>query len=283
MIRFNYLLILIVILIYIPNDLFSTEQIGDVLIVDNDTVSINSTPLEEYFRQKGERKIGDIYMGDQLECTALYRGYIATWEIRDDSLFLICIEINGCDDFPEIIDLLSEFGSKSIFAYWASGLIIKPVGELLSYSRVPYNGVVYEGEVDYRFQKGIISKKERKTYLIKEEGLVFPGEDFLRDTLREIIIKSIPDSEIKKFKKRNYTEITIRFNANRQLSGIDYSWNNDKRTYMDESILKHAKKALANFPALMDVNIEDIIYPVFYLKFDGHCIKKPDDKKYGCK
>ena len=104
--------------VLLSNSLFATVQRADTLIVNGDTLRMRrSFPLEQYFEQKGERTIGGVQL--QGTSSALRRGYIATWKLENDSLFLIHINI-GADNSVNIKD---EFGSDRVFAEWVNGNI----------------------------------------------------------------------------------------------------------------------------------------------------------------
>jgi len=147
-------------------NLLATAQIGDILVVNEDTVWIHSNPLECYFATKGDniRTIGGLELGKYkdengneyfVSCSALWRGYIATWKLENDSLFLIGAN-TGCagKDFRgEDIDISLEFGSNKVFAWWFTGTICRPDGELIWYFHGGYESI-YEREIHYVFVQG---------------------------------------------------------------------------------------------------------------------------------
>ena len=77
---------------FIVGQLFGTAQLTDIFIYNQDTLFVYTNPLEEYFNKKGERKIGKLEL--DYSCTALWRGYVATWKLERDSLFLVKIQTN---------------------------------------------------------------------------------------------------------------------------------------------------------------------------------------------
>lgn len=70
--------------------IFATEQYPDYLIYNGDTLEMYSYPFESY-RKAHPNPIYDTLF--ECRSTALYRGYVAYWEIRRDSLFLIKVEV----------------------------------------------------------------------------------------------------------------------------------------------------------------------------------------------
>ena len=73
---------------------FATEQIPDILIWKNDTISLHSNPLGSYSKLDDLNLFGDKDAGYS---TACWRGYIAEWKIIDNKLYLS--NIYSCDYF----------------------------------------------------------------------------------------------------------------------------------------------------------------------------------------
>lgn len=60
-----------------------TAQISEGLIYEGQQLSMCTNPLGDYFAMGGDRpRFED-------NCTALWRGYVGTWEIVDGRLYLI--------------------------------------------------------------------------------------------------------------------------------------------------------------------------------------------------
>ncbi len=103
----------------------ATGQIPDLLVVGGDTLALFCNPLEGYFDAAHPRPDGMYGLGS----TACYRGYQATFELRQDNLFLTAIRIGERGDsalkyyyqywdmtgdheklYPEIVALEQELG-----------------------------------------------------------------------------------------------------------------------------------------------------------------------------
>ena len=91
--KMKRLLKILITLCLFPLTGFATGQAGDVLIFKGDTLTLFSNPLEQYLDAKSVR----IFNGKKLEwtSTACYRGYRATWEVSNDSLFLTKVQKKG--------------------------------------------------------------------------------------------------------------------------------------------------------------------------------------------
>lgn len=114
-----------------------------------------SNPLEAYLNKTGKRDIPNF---DGCHNTANWRGYIAWWELRKDSLFLLKITNCAYGDQPEeLADLQLLFPDRlterPIFADWLSGDLFNPYGKRLHYEHMGYASI-YEKERVFSFEKG---------------------------------------------------------------------------------------------------------------------------------
>jgi len=136
---------------------FSTAQMADHLIYKGETLPIFTNPLESFFSDKNPRPSNTFHF----LCTACWRGYIATWKIEDNKLYLIKIVEGTCSsDAPEI-DVSKIFKGKKlpVEAYWYSGILRIPRGKMLSYVHMGY-GSVYEKELILTIENGKLVKEE---------------------------------------------------------------------------------------------------------------------------
>jgi hypothetical protein len=259
--------------------LFATAQYGDRLIIEKDTFWINSNPLEGYFDKKGNRTINGEDM--QGSCTALWRGYVATWQIQNDSLFLVRIQTDYCDDNPIDLDVKKEFGANKAFANWVNQTIVQTKGELIQYVHMGYMSI-YEQEIYRKFENGKIKNTKVKKYVEYNDKQILPAERKLSGTIKKLILKEITLNERKQFSEDSNCSINIIFSKNGEIEKIEMSYNKQVQNQMEEIILKKAKIALTNFPKLMKVTHERYYPPTINLFFSGHCLKMPKDRKYGC-
>lgn len=95
-------------------------------------------PLESWFEQHGNRPA--FYVPH----TALWRGYVGTWELDNDHLFLTDLE--GMLENGQVINLQTVFphATGRIPADWYSGTFKLPQGELQNAICIGYSSV-YEG------------------------------------------------------------------------------------------------------------------------------------------
>ena len=124
-----------------------TTQAGDILSYNGEKTTIATEPLKSYLDTRSD--VGFIF-----KSTGLVRGYIGTWEIKNNQLYLI--SLLGFVDNNKKVDLSYLFPNKTeVFADWFSGDIRIPEGELLKKINLGYASV-FEKDRILSFKEGII-------------------------------------------------------------------------------------------------------------------------------
>ena len=124
-----------------------TIQAGDILSYNGEKTTIVTEPLKPYLESRSD--ISFIF-----KSTALVRGYIGTWKIKNKKLFLV--SLIGFIENNEKVDLNYLFpNKKEVFADWFSGDIRIPEGELLKKINLGYASV-FEKDRILSFKEGII-------------------------------------------------------------------------------------------------------------------------------
>ena len=123
-----------------------TSQARDILSYNGEKTTIATEPLKPYLENRSD--ISFIF-----KSTALVRGYIGTWKIKNKKLYLV--SLLGFIENNENVDLNYLFpNKKEVFADWFSGQIRIPEGNLLKKIRVGYASV-FERDKILKFKKGI--------------------------------------------------------------------------------------------------------------------------------
>ena len=123
-----------------------TLQARDILSYNGEKTTIATEPLKPYLENRSD--ISFIF-----KSTALVRGYIATWKIKNKKLYLV--SLIGFIENNEKVDLNYLFpNKKEVFADWFSGQIRIPEGNLLKKIRIGYASV-FERDKILKFNKGI--------------------------------------------------------------------------------------------------------------------------------
>jgi hypothetical protein len=136
-----------------------TAQRPDTLIYEGKQYPLYTEPLEAYFREGYRRP------AFRMPHTALWRGYVATWRIAADMLFLTDLEawlgdISGEGPLIQAgIEILFPDAHGPVAAPWYSGVLRAQVGELLQYVHMGY-GSVYEQELLLTVETGCVVGSE---------------------------------------------------------------------------------------------------------------------------
>ena len=181
-----------------------TAQIGDRLFYKGEKHWMETYPLGQYLRTRD-----DIHFDSATCWSSCHRGYIGSWEIIDNKLFLIgLVEGTVCDpEDPEKVEIDLGYifpnvcapNQERVFASWYTGHMCAPFGKILARARfhcifekelcfeVENGIIVHEEEIDNNdLEKAIVRRMERSSPGIMEridvlqrlDGLK-PIEDFL--------------------------------------------------------------------------------------------------------
>ena len=124
-----------------------TIQAGDILSYNGKKTTIATEPLKTYLETRSD--VSFIF-----KSTALVRGYIGNWKIKNKKLFLVSLV--GFIKSNEKVDLEYLFPNKiEVFADWFSGKIRIPEGDMLEKINLGYSSV-YERDRILNFKKGIL-------------------------------------------------------------------------------------------------------------------------------
>ena len=110
-----------------------TAQASDILILRGNRHQLCTLPLHDYLKRRPKRSRPRFCVPS----TALWRGYIATWEIRDDALWLISLEADVNDNEtvrPAAFQDICRKWKPPVRASWFTGDLRCPEGGLLSYA-----------------------------------------------------------------------------------------------------------------------------------------------------
>ena len=120
---------------------------GEILIVDGERMHMAfcpPLPVESgRVRRTPAEEIDDGYN------TACWRGYVATWEIEDDVLYLNAINGPGFGIVPS----WRMTGDDRLAADWFTGVLRVPRGKQLHYVHMGFSSV-YEEELHFKIAAG---------------------------------------------------------------------------------------------------------------------------------
>ena len=154
----------IFLLLIITFNCYSTEQLSDLLIIENDTIYLKSFPLEKLEFEKKPFSYGEF----NFPHTGCWRGYCATWKIIDNKLALIkVVKVDSTNQELNIVDYFKQnnyslkFVNGNIYADWFNAKLL--IYSAPNYYR--YAGLYLEEEYER-------TKNKNKVQLIFENGIL---------------------------------------------------------------------------------------------------------------
>lgn len=117
----------------------ATAQVSDLLIVEGKEFALNTNPLQAELQKKQWTPPANAMIS-----SANWRGYLATWEIKDGKLFLKDVTIAISDPKDEHGAISKSItgdlypGATEVFADWYTGALIVPDGEMTRYVHMGY-------------------------------------------------------------------------------------------------------------------------------------------------
>jgi hypothetical protein len=154
------ILIALVILLALATPASATAQFPEIIQVDGKTESLTAEPLGKYLDNPDKFKIlkENTNLGT---CTALWRGYVGYWEIKNSKLLLNKIETGSCaKETRKVLPLDKLFPGKPqpVFADWYSGTLTVPRGKLVEYVHAGYASR-YEKYLIMEIKEGVVVKQ----------------------------------------------------------------------------------------------------------------------------
>lgn len=168
--------LLIIILFFIVFNVYSTAQYPDKIYFNGKEYSLYSNPLESYFEKNPEKRPKTLIIS-----SALWRGYVATFEVLNNQLFLKDIEIQVKDTTKKSFDtkwksvILETFPNQELVKVdWLTGLLVIPQGKLKNYVHLGY-GSTYE---NYTLLEISLGNLEKEKHFRHAEYIEFREEQF---------------------------------------------------------------------------------------------------------
>ena len=152
-----------------------TAQYPEILIHRGQSHNLCEQPLREYLARL-RRRDRPVFGWPSSACL---RGYVGTWEFRDDHLCLVGLDallrINGRDTSADL-DRAMPWAKGCLRATWVNELLRCPEGRLLCYVHAMYAST-YERDRWFKVQDGrlvgeyvTLNPPEKITYRIEADG-----------------------------------------------------------------------------------------------------------------
>jgi hypothetical protein len=157
------LLLTIILTLFSGLKVFATAQFPDKINYNGKEYNLNSNPLEVYFEKNPNKR-----PKSEVRSSALWRGYVATFEIIDNQLFLKDIEIQYRDTTSKGSNnsnwksVLNEVfaDQKNIQVDWYTGLLVLPQGKVVNYVHMGY-GSTYQHYTILELNKGVLTQEKQ--------------------------------------------------------------------------------------------------------------------------
>jgi len=130
-----------------------TAQFGENLRYDGREMSMCTHPLGDYFSLGGVNPgFGQDW---PLDCTALWRGYIGSWEIVGGRLYLTAINVMPGSRVNANLETVFPGYPDRVFAHWYTGTLRVPQGKVLKYVHMGYQSTC-ESDMLIDVERGVI-------------------------------------------------------------------------------------------------------------------------------
>ena len=145
-----------------------TAQFGEGLHYDGREMAMTTHPLGDYFALGGFNPgFGQHW---PMECTALWRGYIGTWEIVGGRLYLIAINVLPGSRVTANLEAVFPGYPDRVFAHWYTGTLRVPQGRVLKYVHMG-NQSTFESDMLIDVERGVIGDvRIRENEVPQEKG-----------------------------------------------------------------------------------------------------------------
>jgi hypothetical protein len=143
-----------------------TAQVSERLLYEGQAVPLRSTPLASYLKQGGKQG------AFQSTSTANWRGYVGSWEIADNQLYLVGLSGTLKDGTAANVATVFPKSAERVFARWYSGALRIPQGALLEYVHAGF-GSRYERELLLNIEEGVVmSTSVQENSATPEDGVL---------------------------------------------------------------------------------------------------------------
>ena len=131
-----------------------TAQVGETLLIDGEKHEMFNEPLRFWFALSG---VPSPFFGVSSGC---WRGYVGTWEIAGDRLYLVELRGNVADRKPVSIETIFPGWPDRVFAHWYTGTLRIPRGDMLHYVHLGY-ARLHEETLFIDVKRGLVTGRRR--------------------------------------------------------------------------------------------------------------------------
>lgn len=145
-----------------------TAQFCEALHYDGREMGMTTEPLGVYFALGGANP--GLGLDWPADCTALWRGYIGTWEILRGRLYLIAINVLPGSRVAASLETVFPGYPDRVFAHWFTGTLRIPQGKVLKYVHMGHQST-FERDLLIDVERGVIrGERVRENEVPQDKG-----------------------------------------------------------------------------------------------------------------
>jgi hypothetical protein len=147
-------------------EILATAQYPDKILYKGQEYALHTNPLEEYFESFPDKR-----PKTEIRSSALWRGYVATFELEGNSMLLKNVEIQVRKPTPDnrfetqwqsVLETVVP-GNKKLKADWFDGILVLPYGKIVNYIHMGYAST-FENYILLEIEKGEFKQSREFDY-----------------------------------------------------------------------------------------------------------------------
>ena len=121
--------------LFMTDSTSATSQVSERIIINGREESLDNNPLNPYLAIHPDA-FPKLNTEIQIVSSSNWRGYVGTWELSNNLLYLRKVSLSNHNP-REVIDYLFP-NNKNVVATWYSGTLVIPRGKLVNYVHMGY-------------------------------------------------------------------------------------------------------------------------------------------------
>ncbi len=145
-------------------------KVWEKFTTNGEEFTMEAVPLESYFNDIIKKPFEDWLNA------ACLRGYVGSWEVMDNKLFLTNLVAYGDTD-PKVNLQFIFPNQKTVFANWFTGELKICSGKIIQFCQKGTDDALYEHEMTFTFAGGLLKKKLslKHIHVKAKKGGFFPS------------------------------------------------------------------------------------------------------------
>lgn len=145
--------LLVVLLTTVITHAWATAQYPDILIYKGEKYNLHTNPLEPFFEEHPDLR-------PAWTSTALWRGYVATFEIKDNQLVVKDVVIPNHERGDSSIFKVLFPNQEKVIVTWLTGILTLPIGDMVEYVHMGYGSTYSKYKLMYIQEGNLIQERD---------------------------------------------------------------------------------------------------------------------------